>query len=219
VLVANPANPTGTVISHEELQAIHAVVREKGGWLIVDEIYHELIYGNAPPSAVSLGEDVIVINSFSKYWLMTGWRLGWLVAPESILPGIERLAQNFFLSASTPAQYAALAAFNNETRVILEMRKAELRQRRDSLLPALERLGFGVPARPQGAFYIYADIGRFSGDSEHFAADLLEQVGVAITPGADFGSHEAGRHVRFAYTTDETRIREAVERIAGFLGQ
>jgi aspartate/methionine/tyrosine aminotransferase len=219
VLVANPANPTGTLIAHEELQAIHAVVREKGGWLIVDEIYHELVYEASPPSAASLGDDVIVINSFSKYWQMTGWRLGWLIAPEAIMSGIDRLAQNVFLAASTPAQYAALAAFSPESRIILESRKTVLRQRRDVLAPALTRLGFGVQAWPQGAFYVYADIGYFSDDAERFAADLLQQTGVAITPGADFGRHEAGRHVRFAYTTDEARIMEAVERIARFLGQ
>ncbi len=219
VLVANPANPTGSLIAHEELQAIHAVVREKGGRLIVDEIYHELVYESSPPSAVSLGDDVIVINSFSKYWQMTGWRLGWLIVPEAIMSGIDRLAQNIFLAPPTPAQYAALAAFSPETRAILEQRKAILRQRRDSLVPELARLGFGVPVRPQGAFYVYADIGRFSDDAERFAAELLGQTGVAITPGADFGTHEAKRHVRFAYTTDEIRIGEAMDRLAGFLGQ
>jgi aspartate/methionine/tyrosine aminotransferase len=219
VLVANPTNPTGTVIAHAELQAIHAVVREKGGWLIVDEIYHELVYETSPPSAASLGDDVIVINSFSKYWQMTGWRLGWLIVPEGIMPGIDRLAQNIFLAASTPAQYAALAAFGPETRAILEMRKVILRQRRDGLVPALERLGFSIPVRPQGAFYVYAGIERFSDDAERFSADLLRQAGVAITPGVDFGNHTAGSHVRFAYTTDDARIGEAMERLTEFLQQ
>ncbi|NTV96556.1 MAG: pyridoxal phosphate-dependent aminotransferase [Thiobacillus sp.] len=217
VLVANPGNPTGTVIPAAELAAIHAVVREKGGWLIVDEIYHELIYGTAEPSAAGLGDDVIVINSFSKYWLMTGWRLGWLLAPESLMPAIDRLAQNVFLSAPTVAQHAALAALRPETRVILERRKAELRARRDYLVPALQELGFGVPVRPQGAFYVYADVGRFEGDGERFAADLLDRAGVAITPGVDFGRHQAGCHVRFAYTTSAAHIREAVARIRLFL--
>jgi aspartate/methionine/tyrosine aminotransferase len=219
VLIANPANPTGTLVDHEELRAIHAFVRERGGWLIVDEIYHELVYESSPPSAVGLGEDVIVLNSFSKYWLMTGWRLGWLIVPTGLLSAIDRLAQNVFLAASTPAQYAALAAFSAQTRSILELRKAELRARRDVLVPALESLGFGVPVRPQGAFYVYADIGRFAGDSEKFAAGLLQQAGVAITPGTDFGRHAAERYVRFAYTTDEARIDEAMLRIARFLGQ
>lgn len=217
VLVANPGNPTGTVIPAAELQAIHAVVREKGGWLIVDEIYHELIYGRAEPSAARLGDDVLVINSFSKYWLMTGWRLGWLLAPASLMPAIDRLAQNVFLAAPTVAQHAALAALGPDARAILEARKAELEARRDYLVPELERLGLGVPVRPQGAFYVYADIGRFSSDGEGFAADLLAATGVALTPGSDFGRHQAGRHVRFAYTTGIERIRTAVARIEAWL--
>lgn len=217
VLVANPGNPTGTVIPAEELRAIHAAVRERGGWLIVDEIYHELVYGIEEPTAARLGDDVIVINSFSKYWLMTGWRLGWLLAPESLMPAIDRLAQNVFLAAPTVAQHAALAALGPDTRAILEGHKAEFRRRRDYLVPELLRLGFGVPVLPQGAFYVYADIGRLAGDGERFAADLLERAGVAITPGRDFGRHEAERHVRFAYTTSAERLREAVARMQSWL--
>lgn len=219
VLVANPGNPTGTVIPAAELRAIHDVARRKGGWLIVDEIYHELIYGRDEPSAVALGDDVIVINSFSKYWMMTGWRLGWLLAPAWLMPDIDKLAQNLFLSASTLAQYAALAAFDLETRAILETHKAELRQRRDYLLPELARLGFGLPCQPDGAFYVYADISGFTDDAERFAAGLLDAVGVAITPGTDFGSHGASTHTRFAYTTSIERIRDAVGRIEVFLGR
>lgn len=219
VLIANPANPTGTLVEHDELKAIHAFVREQGGWLIVDEIYHELVYEDSPLSAVRLGEDVIVLNSFSKYWLMTGWRLGWLIVPESLMPAVDRLAQNIFLAAPTPAQHAALAAFSADTRAILETCKAELKVRRDVLVPALESMGFGLPARPQGAFYVYADIGGLAGDSEVFAARLLQEAGVAITPGTDFGQHAAKRHVRFAYTNDEARIEEAVVRMARFIGQ
>ncbi len=217
VLVANPGNPTGTVIPAAELRAIHDVVKRKGGWLIVDEIYHELIYGHDEPSAAALGEDVIVVNSFSKYFLMTGWRLGWLLAPAWLMPDIDKLAQNLFLAAPTPAQHAALAALGDDTRAILEARKAELRQRRDFLFPELERQGFGLPCKPDGAFYVYADIAAFSREAERFAADLLDSAGVAITPGADFGRHGAGTHVRFAYTTSIERIGEALRRIAGFL--
>jgi len=242
VLVANPGNPTGTVIEATELRAIHEVVKARGGWLIVDEIYHELIYGRAEPSAAALGEDVIVINSFSKYFLMTGWRLGWLLAPHSLMPAIDKLAQNLFLAAPTVAQHAALAALEPETRLILEARKAELRARRDLLLPELERLGFDIPVQPDGAFYLYAEIpeppareihpgrpprgpgqswggpaiglsGRFGLDSEAFAEKLLLEAGVAITPGTDFGTHQADRHVRFAYTTSAERIRIALARI------
>lgn len=218
VLVANPGNPTGTLIPEAELRAIHALIRERGGWLIVDEIYHELVYGAAPPSATELGEDVIVLNSFSKYWLMTGWRLGWLVAPEVLIPAIDRLAQNVFLSAPTVAQHAALAALAPETRGLLESRKAELGQRRDWLLPRLIELGFQIGVAPEGAFYIYAGIERFGMDAEALAEKLLLEAGVAITPGTDFGAHGASRHVRFAYTTSLDRIREAVGRLETVLG-
>lgn len=160
------------------------MVKRKGGWLIVDEIYHELIYTADEPSATALGDDVIVVNSFSKYFLMTGWRLGWLLAPAWLMPDIDKLAQNLFLAAPTPSQYAALAAFGDVTRAILEGHKVELRRRRDALLPELARLGFGLPVKPDGAFYVYADISCFATDAEQFAAELLERAGVAITPGA-----------------------------------
>ena len=218
VLVANPGNPTGTLIPEAELGAIHALVREKGGYLIVDEIYHELVYGPSPPSATGLGEEVIVINSFSKYWLMTGWRLGWLVAPEGLMPALDRLAQNVFLSAPTVAQHAALAALAPETRVRLEARKAELGLRRDWLLPRLVELGFQIGVAPEGAFYIYAGIDRFGMDTEALAEKLLREAGVAVTPGTDFGRHGANRHIRFAYTTSLERIREAADRLARVLG-
>ncbi len=218
VLVANPGNPTGTLIPHDELRAIHTLVRERGGWLIVDEIYHELVYEERPPSAAGLGEDVIVLNSFSKYWMMTGWRLGWLLVPESLVPAFDRLAQNVFLSAPTLAQHAALAALAPETRELLEVRKAELRERRDWLLPRLRGLGFEIGAAPEGAFYIYAGIDRFGLEAEALAENLLLEVGVAITPGTDFGSHQASRFVRFAYTTSLRRIREAVVRLEKALG-
>lgn len=218
VLVANPGNPTGTLIAHDELRAIHTLVREKGGWLIVDEIYHELVYAGSPPSAAGLGEDVVVLNSFSKYWMMTGWRLGWLLAPEPLMPAIDRLAQNVFLSAPTVAQHAGLAALAPTTRPLLEARKAELGARRNWLLPELRGLGFAVGAAPEGAFYIYAGINRFGLDGEALAEKLLLEAGVAITPGTDFGSHQASRHVRFAYTTSLERIQEAVRRLELALG-
>lgn len=213
VLVANPSNPTGTLIAARELAAIHAEVRARKGWLIVDEIYHELVYESSPPSAAGLGDDVLVINSFSKYFLMTGWRLGWMLAPPALLPSIDKLAQNLFLAAPTVAQHAALVALSADTRALLEDCKAELRLRRDDLLPELSRLGFEVKTAPQGAFYCYADIGRFGMSAESLAERLLLEAGVAITPGNDFGSHAASRNVRFAYTTARDRIREAMRRI------
>ncbi|NWG88022.1 MAG: pyridoxal phosphate-dependent aminotransferase [Hydrogenophilaceae bacterium] len=213
VLLANPGNPTGSVIDADSLRAIHAVVREKGGWLLVDEIYHELIYDRAEPTAAGLGDDVIVINSFSKYFLMTGWRLGWLVLPEALVPAVDKLAQNLFLAAPTLAQHAALAALKPTTRALLEAHKAELKARRDYLLPELQRLGFEVLAKPAGAFYLYADCSRFTDDSEAFAEHLLQEPGVAITPGTDFGAVEGRSHVRFAYAVELGRLKEAVQRL------
>ncbi|MDW8324066.1 MAG: aminotransferase class I/II-fold pyridoxal phosphate-dependent enzyme [Burkholderiales bacterium] len=216
VLVANPGNPTGTVIPAAELRAIREVVRARGGWLIVDEIYHELIYDRDEPSAVGLGEDVLVVNSFSKYWCMSGWRLGWLVAPSWLMPAVERLAQNVFLAAPTPAQYAALAAFDVGTRSILNGYKEELKARRDFLLPALRALGFEIATVPDGAFYVWAGLGDLAADGEELARRLLEEAGVALTPGRDFGRNDTGRYVRFAYTTDRARLDEACARIAAW---
>lgn len=217
VMIASPANPTGTLVSREQLHAIVEKTHALRGRLIVDEIYHGLVYESETTTALSLSDEVFVINSFSKYFGMTGWRLGWLVAPEAYVREADKLAQNVFLAASTPAQYAALAAFAPETLRILEERRAEFRRRRDYLLPALRNLGFVIPATAQGAFYLYADCSRFSADSETFARKLLEHAGVAVTPGIDFGSHQASRHVRFAYTTSLENLREGVRRLEAFL--
>ena len=217
VLVANPGNPTGTVIPRGELAALYALVRSHGGWLLVDEIYHELIYDQNEPTALALGDDVVVINSFSKYWCMTGWRLGWMVVPTDLVPAVERLAQNIFLAAPTPAQYAALAAFTPQTEEILTGYKTELRARRDLLLPALRELGFDIAVEPEGAFYIYAGIAALAPDGETLAARLLDEAGVAITPGSDFGRHATAGFVRFAYTTARERLALAVERIGASL--
>ncbi len=217
VLLASPSNPTGTLIGAEELAAIHRVVQQRGGMLIVDEIYHGLVYDTKTRSALHNGADIFVINSFSKYYGMTGWRLGWLVAPDAWLRSIDKLAQNIFLAASTPAQYAALAAFTLETQAILEQRRAEFQARRDYLLPALRELGFIIAGTPQGAFYLYADCSRFTDDSYRFVYDVLEIAGVAITPGIDFGSNAPQRHVRFAYTTSLERLREGINRLTKHL--
>lgn len=216
-LIASPSNPTGTVVSRPAMAELLEVVRERGGHLIVDEIYQNLCYRDAPYSALALGDDVFVINSFSKYFGMTGWRLGWLVAPEEFVEPLDILAQNLFLAAPTPAQHAALAAFTPETLAILENRREEFRARRDYLLPALRSLGFAIECEPAGAFYLYADCSRFSDDSFAFANALLETAGVAITPGIDFGTWQANRHVRFAYTTSLDQLKSGVERMADFL--
>ncbi len=216
-LVASPSNPTGTLISTEPLAAMAEIAREKGGTLIVDEIYHGLVYGDDYTTALALADDVIVINSFSKYFNMTGWRLGWMVAPESYVRELDKLAQNLYLAAPTPSQYAALAAFEPETLAILARRVQEFKARRDYLVPALRKVGFEIPVTPQGAFYVYAGCGKLTKDSFGFARDLLEKAGVAITPGIDFGANAPERHVRFAYTNSIERLQEGVARIAKFL--
>lgn len=216
-MVASPANPTGTALLREELADLSAAVRGKGGHLIVDEIYHGLSYGADAPSVLEVDPDAFVINSFSKYFGMTGWRLGWLVAPEAAVREMEKLAQNLFISMSTMAQYAALAGFEPATREILEERRAIFAQRRDFLLPALTSLGFEVPCKPDGAFYIYADASRFTNDSQAFCLRMLEEHGIAITPGLDFGHHRANEHLRFSYTTGMDRLELAVERLSRVL--
>ncbi|HSD60671.1 MAG TPA: pyridoxal phosphate-dependent aminotransferase [Burkholderiales bacterium] len=216
-LLASPSNPTGTLVPEPQMRAIFEEVRGRGGVLIVDEIYHGLIYGGQAQTALAISDEIFVVNSFSKYFNMTGWRLGWLVAPERYLREVDKLAQNLFISASTVAQRAALAAFRPETVAILEERRGEFRRRRDFLMPALRGLGFGVPVTPEGAFYVYADCSRFTGDGQRFALDLLEQAGVAITPGLDFGHHRPESHVRFAYTTSMERLAEGMARLRGFL--
>jgi aspartate/methionine/tyrosine aminotransferase len=216
-LVATPSNPTGTLIPPEQIRAMAAFARQRGGALIVDEIYHGLVYEGATPTAVDAADNVFVINSFSKYFNMTGWRLGWMVAPEPYVRELDKLAQNIYLSAPTPAQLAALAAFKPETLAICDARRDEFRARRDYLVPALRALGFGIPHTPPGAFYIYADCSKFTRDSLAFALDLLERAGVAITPGIDFGVHRAREHVRFAYTRPVERLREGVRRIEAYL--
>jgi aspartate/methionine/tyrosine aminotransferase len=218
LLVASPANPTGTMIPPAEMAALTAVVGERGGALLVDEIYHGLTYGCDAQTALDLSDEVFVINSFSKYFGMTGWRLGWLVAPPRFVRDIEKLAQNLFISPPTPAQHAALAAFAPETTRILEARRAEFQARRDYLLPALRQLGFRIAAEPRGAFYLYADSSAFADDSHALSTGMLEKAGVAITPGLDFGDNAPQRHVRFAYTVEQERLEDGVARLTRYLG-
>ena len=221
-LVATPSNPTGTLIPLEQIKAMAAFAQHRGGALIVDEIYHGLVYEGDTQTAANAGDNVFVINSFSKYFNMTGWRLGWMVAPERYVRELDKLAQNIYLSASTPAQLAARVAFEPATLAISEARRDEFRARRDYLVPALRELGFIIPHTPPGAFYVYADCSRvspFANDSHAFALDLLERAGVAITPGIDFGVHRAREHVRFAYTRPVERLREGVRRIETYLSR
>ena len=185
----------------------------------MDEIYQGLVYDGADATALSLDADnVIVVNSFSKYFGMTGWRVGWLVVPPSLVAAMDKLAQNLYLSAPTVAQHAAIEALRPENRPLLDARRDEFRARRDFLYGALRDLGFGLGGKPGGAFYIYADCSAFTDDSYAWALELLENGGVAITPGKDFGVHAPERHVRFAYTTEISRLEEGVRRLADYLG-
>jgi len=217
-MVASPANPTGTLVTPEETRALAELVREKHGTLLMDEIYQGLTYGVEAHTAVADGDDVFVVNSFSKYFQMTGWRLGWLVAPPHLVRTIETLAQNLYISPSAVAQHAALACFEPETLAIVEARRRELDERRRFLIPALESLGFRVPVVPEGAFYVYVDCSAIAPDSFALARRILQQAHVAVTPGKDFGANEPERHIRIAYTQPVARLEEAVGRIRKLLG-
>ncbi|MGM0915273.1 MAG: pyridoxal phosphate-dependent aminotransferase [Pseudomonadota bacterium] len=218
-MLATPSNPTGHMLDAGQLAAVAETVAARGGHLLVDEIYQGLCYDLEPLSVASITPDAFVVNSFSKYFGMTGWRLGWLLAPEEAVEPLTRLAQNVFLAAPTPAQHAALAAFTAETRGILEERRAELGRRRDALLAGLAQLGLAPSLPPQGAFYLWLDISRYSDDSQAFCRRLLEEENVAITPGIDFALQGGEHHVRIAFTTGVERLEEAVSRLERFLGR
>src|SRR4051812_11221769 len=213
LLLGSPSNPTGTLIARGELEAIAGFVAERGGVLIVDEIYQGLSYGMEPSTAYGLPGDVVIVNSFSKYFCMTGWRLGWVVLPQAAVRGFEKLAQHLFISAPSAAQFAACAAFDAETLRVLEAHRAEFARRRDFVLPVLKAARLSVPAEPHGAFYIYADCG---GDARRYCRDLLEKEAVAVTPGVDFGANGTERFVRFAYTRAMDDLEEAARRIRRF---
>ena len=213
-LIASPANPTGAVIARKDLEQIANAIKERNGYLVVDEIYHGLVYGDvAQDSVLSIDPSAFVVNSFSKYFGMTGWRLGWMVVPPDAVKIAEKLSQNLFICPSSVAQHAALGAFGIDAKNEMERNKAEFKKRRDFLVPALRKLGFGVPLMPEGAFYVYAKLPAGLGSSEAFAQSLLEQHHVAITPGTDFGTYLAEDYARFSYSQDLETLRKGVERI------
>jgi aspartate/methionine/tyrosine aminotransferase len=218
VLLASPSNPTGTSITREELSRTLDVVRRHKGFALVDEIYQGLTYDDKPYTALEFGDDIVVINSFSKYFNMTGWRLGWLVVPPAMLPAIEKLAQNFFICASSLAQHAALACFTPEALQVAEQRRQEFQRRRDFIVPELIKLGFGIPVLPDGAYYVYADCSRFSEDADQWCRDVLDQTGVVLTPGLDFGMTGAKRFIRVSYATSMQNLEEAIRRLRTFVG-
>ena len=214
VLLASPSNPTGTSIHPDELRRIDKVVSRNAGVMIVDEIYLGLSYDETfGQSALQLGEHIVSVNSFSKYFNMTGWRLGWMVVPEALVAPIERLAQNLFICASTIAQHAALACFAPESMAEYERRRAEFRARRDLVVPALNRLGLSVPVLPDGAFYAYADCSAYSADSWDFSFELMHRAHVALTPGRDFGRHDPKRWLRLSFASSRERLEEALHRL------
>ncbi len=223
VLLASPSNPTGTSIDPAELHRIHAVVRARDGITLVDEIYLPLSYDDRyGQSALALGEDIISINSFSKYFNMTGWRLGWLVVPEALAPVVERLAQNLYICPSTVAQHAALACFEPDSLAEYERRRAEFKARRDFFIPALNALGLNVPVMPDGAFYAWADCTQACArlgvkDSWDLTFALMQQAHVAVTPGRDFGNADTGHFIRFSTANSLAQLQEAVARLRGLL--
>lgn len=218
VLLASPSNPTGTSIEPEELQRIVATVDARGGISIVDEIYLGLSYdARFARSALALpgglGERVISVNSFSKYFSMTGWRLGWLVVPPELVAPIEKLAQNLYICASAIAQHAALACFEPASLAEYELRRAAFRERRDFIVPALAELGLPVPVAPDGAFYAWADCSGHADSSWSFCERLMQRAHVALTPGRDFGPAAAERYVRLSFATSLPLLQEAVSRL------
>ena len=221
VLIASPSNPTGTQVPPDELRKIAATCARLGLRLIVDEIYLGLTYDGEPQSALAItgehADDIFVVSSFSKYFNMTGWRLGWVIAPDRHVRDLEKLAQNLYICPPTVSQRAALAGFLPGTLALLEERRRAFRDRRDFLVPALRELGFGIPVMPSGGFFVYADSSRFAADSQAFCREVLEAVGVAITPGLDFGRHRAATHVRFAYTIEMAKLEDGIERLRRFL--
>ncbi|WP_066342185.1 pyridoxal phosphate-dependent aminotransferase [Azohydromonas lata] len=218
VLLASPSNPTGTSIDPAEMRRIVDAVRARGGVTVVDEIYLGLSFDERyGDSALRLGEDVISVNSFSKYFSMTGWRLGWLVLPDELVAPVEMLAQHLFICASTVAQRAALACFEDASLAEYEARRAEFKRRRDWLVPALEDLGFKVPVVPDGAFYVWADASAFCDNTWDFAFELMEKAQVCVTPGKDFGHAGTQRFVRFSFANAMPQLHEAVSRLRQLL--
>jgi aspartate/methionine/tyrosine aminotransferase len=236
VLLASPSNPTGTSIAPDELQRLHSLVHSRGGITLMDEIYLGLSYEErfgqtALAMPGELGRSIISVNSFSKYFNMTGWRLGWLVVPEALAPVIERIAQNLFIGPSTVAQHAALACFEPESLAEYERRRAEFKARRDYFIPELNRLGLTVPVMPDGAFYAYADcsdavqkLGLRSGQPDgtggswDFAFELMQRAHLAVAPGRDFGQAAPSKYIRFSTASSMTHLQEAVARLEAILG-
>ena len=217
VLLASPSNPVGSTLTAAELAAIGSFAAGRG-FVVMDEIYRGLVYdGPCAPPSLAVDDGIFVVNSFSKYYGMTGWRLGWVVVPDWAIDALDRVAQNLYLAPPTVAQYAALAALTPEAVAIHEERRRIFRRRRDVLLAGLNALGLPAAHRPEGAFYVYADISRTGLNADDLCVRLIEEFGVAATPGTDFGTHRAQSHMRFAFTVDEQEIRLGLDRLGATL--
>jgi aspartate/methionine/tyrosine aminotransferase len=216
IIVASPSNPTGSIVDEPTLRDLHRWCDARGAVLISDEIYHGIHYGRSPTTAAALGERAFVINSFSKYFSMTGWRIGWMVVPPTAVRAVEKLMQNLFISAPTLAQLAAVAAFDAADELDGHVRRYA--RNRGIILDALPKVGLDVYAPPDGAFYVYADVSPWTDDSVRFCRELLQATGVAITPGVDFDPARGRRTVRFSYATDTASVEEAMARLAAFVG-
>lgn len=223
VLLASPSNPTGTSIHPAELRRIHDFVSSRGGITLVDEIYLGLSFDTQfGQTALAIDDNIISINSFSKYFNMTGWRLGWMVVPEALVPVIERLAQNLFICPSTISQHAALACFEADSLAEYERRRAEFKARRDYFIPQLNALGLNVPVMPDGAFYAWADCSQACAklgikDSWDFSYEVMRKAHVAITPGRDFGTDQTGNFVRFSTANSMAQLKIAIDRLKSLL--
>ena len=218
LMIATPSNPTGTAVTLDELDKMCAFAREQPAWRIIDEIYLDLSDHTPGParSVLAVDDGAIVINSFSKFFGMTGWRLGWMIVPDDMVPVIERLAQNLYICPSTPAQLAALACFTPDTLALCEERRLSLLTRRNIVLNGLKKAGLTVPVAPSGAFYVYIDVASTGLSSMAFCEQLLSDTGVALTPGNDFGDKDADRYVRLSYATSEQNLHEGLARIQSF---
>ncbi len=219
LMIASPSNPTGTSVAPDELQAICAFARERGAWRVVDEIYLDLAdpVPGVARSALAFDDQAVVIQSFSKYFGMTGWRLGWCVVPEDMVDVVERLAQNYYICASTLAQHAALQCFSEESIAVCEQRRAEFAARRALVLHGLHEAGLRVPVPPDGAFYVYVDVSSTGLDAMSFCERALDEAGVALTPGHDFGVCSARQHVRLSYAASRAQLQQGLERLGGFV--
>ena len=218
LVLNSPSNPTGAVYSHQELESLVRTAEAKGVTIISDEIYHGITYTQERvPSVLEFTDEALVINGFSKFFLMTGWRLGWMVVPQKMVRLMQCIAQNLFICPPAVAQKAALASFNPEVMEELRQKVSIYRKRRDYIIEALKEMEIHVDPVPQGAFYIYADVSKYTKDSFSFCKRALEEAHIGITPGVDFGSNNTNLYIRFSYANTLERLKEGMNRLKDWL--